>query len=226
MSTHIMVDIETLGVDNAPPVLQIAAMEFDLDTGTVYETFNQVADITSLKNVSMDTLDWWLRTAPMVLSELSQKGEETEKELICNFVQWLNTKIDVFLWGNGILFDKATIILNSNENIDDKFRRFSLIHELGHLITGKYNVQSNVDKKKTKFILSSHIDYALSHISEKEYADEFLLNEEIANIFALRVLLPLKPLLVEITKLKDLKKVAAHFGVPEEAVNSRLNLEG
>lgn len=63
MSTHIMVDIETLGVDNAPPVLQIAAMEFDLDTGTVYETFNQVADITSLKNVSMDTLDWWLRTA-------------------------------------------------------------------------------------------------------------------------------------------------------------------
>lgn len=56
MSTHIMVDIETLGVDNAPPVLQIAAMEFDLDTGTVYETFNQVADITSLKNVSMDTL--------------------------------------------------------------------------------------------------------------------------------------------------------------------------
>lgn len=121
---------------------------------------------------------------------------------------------------------KATIILNSNENIDDKFRRFSLIHELGHLITGKYNVQSNVDKKKTKFILSSHIDYALSHISEKEYADEFLLNEEIANIFALRVLLPLKLLLVEITKLKDLKKVAAHFGVPEEAVNSRLNLEG
>lgn len=121
---------------------------------------------------------------------------------------------------------KATIILNSNENIDDKFRRFSLIHELGHLITGKYNAQSNVDKKKTKFTLSSHIDYTLSHISEKEYADEFLLNEEIANIFALRVLLPLKPLMVEITKLKDLKKVAAHFGVPEEAVNSRLNLEG
>lgn len=120
---------------------------------------------------------------------------------------------------------KATIILNSNENIDDKFRRFSLIHELGHLITGKYNAQSNVDKKKTKFTLSSHIDYALSHINEKEYADEFLLNEEIANIFALRVLLPLKPLMVEITKLKDLKKVAAHFGVPEEAVNSRLILE-
>ena len=121
---------------------------------------------------------------------------------------------------------KATIILNSNENIDDKFRRFSLIHELGHLITGKYNAQSNVDKKKTKFTLSSHIDYTLSHISEKEYADEFLLNEEIANIFALRVLLPLKPLMVEITKLKDLKKVAAHFGVPEEAVNLRINLEG
>ena len=109
MSTHIMVDIETLGVDNAPPVLQIAAMEFDLDTGTVYETFNQAADITSLKNVSMDTLEWWLRTAPMVLSELSQKGEETEKELICNFVQWLNTKIDVFLWGNGILFDNRIL---------------------------------------------------------------------------------------------------------------------
>lgn len=121
---------------------------------------------------------------------------------------------------------KATIILNSDENIDDKFRRFSLIHELGHLITDKANVQVDVDEKNTKFTLSTHIDYNLSHIDKEKYENPFLLNEEIANIFALRVLLPLKPLMDEITKLKDLKKVAAHFGVPEEAVNSRLNLEG
>ena len=83
-----------------------------------------------------------------------------------------------------------------------------------------------MDGKNTKFTLSTHIDYNLSHIDKEKYENPFLLNEEIANIFALRVLLPLKPLMDEITKLKDLKKVAAHFGVPEEAVNSRLNLEG
>ena len=119
---------------------------------------------------------------------------------------------------------RATIILNSDKKIDNRFRRFSLVHELGHLITGKYNAQSNVDKKKTKFTLSSHIDYTLSHISEKEYADEFLLNEEIANIFALRVLLPLKPLMEEIAKVKDFNLVATHFGVPEGAIQSRLDL--
>ena len=114
------------------------------------------------------------------------------------------------------------IVLNSNRCIDAKFKRFSLVHELGHLITEKYTFS---DEKK-KFILSTHIDYTLNKISEEECEkDEHLFNEEIANIFALKVLMPTKLLRKALEGIKDIKEISNHFGVSEDAVLSRIILE-
>ena len=114
------------------------------------------------------------------------------------------------------------IVLNSNRCIDAKFKRFSLAHELGHLITEKYTFS---DEKK-KFILSTHIDYTLNKISEEECEkDEHLFNEEIANIFALKVLMPIKLLRKALESIKDIKEISNHFGVSEDAVLSRIILE-
>ncbi len=113
----------------------------------------------------------------------------------------------------------ALIILNSNQNVDARFRRFSLVHELGHLLTGKYNV-ANSDNQ---FTLSTHIDYRFNHI-EEEYDDDYLLNEEIANIFALKVLLPSKTLFNKLAEGNDYRKIADFFGVSEEALISRMRL--
>jgi Zn-dependent peptidase ImmA (M78 family) len=41
------------------------------------------------------------------------------------------------------------IVLNSNRCIDAKFKRFSLVHELGHLITEKYTFSD--EKKEVYF---------------------------------------------------------------------------
>lgn len=115
----------------------------------------------------------------------------------------------------------ALIILNSNDKIDNKFRRFSLVHELGHLMTGRYNIADSDD-----FTLSTHIDYKFSKIQEEDYeSNDFLLNEEIANVFALKVLLPYKAFVKYLNDADfNLKKVAERFGVHESAIESRFAL--
>ena len=115
----------------------------------------------------------------------------------------------------------AFIVLNSNEKIDDKFRKFSLVHELGHLMTGRYNI--SVDQNN--YTLSTHIDYQFNKIKEDDYKDNtYLLNEEIANIFALRVLLPFDALVKKMNNDFDLKRISEYFGVSENAVLARLRL--
>lgn len=118
--------------------------------------------------------------------------------------------------------DNATIVLNSNENIEPEFKRFSLVHELGHLITEKYNITAN----ENQYTLSTHIDLKLNRIEEDEYKDnEFLINEEIANIFALKVLIPFNLLMKRIDEGKyDMKEISKSFGVSEDAIQSRLML--
>ncbi len=118
----------------------------------------------------------------------------------------------------------ALILLNSNKKINARFMRFSLAHELGHLITK----QCDVSHEENQFTLSTHIDYRVSSILEKNYDDnEYLLKEQIANIFALNVLIP-TPLLVKLTtfyKITDNEELANKFGVDESAIDSKLKIE-
>ena len=117
----------------------------------------------------------------------------------------------------------ASILLNSNKKIDAAFKRFSLAHELGHLITNKFNLS----EKENSFTISTHINYAFNEIKKEDYDNnEFLLNEEIANIFALKVLIPMKTLVkVMIDTKNDFKKIAKYFGVKENTIKARLDLE-
>lgn len=112
MRIDIMTDIETLGTEANSTIFQIAAVAFDMDTGDYLGTFNKVADIA--ENASYDltvsgaTLKWWLSTNKELLEELLLQGEGSSADLIKNFHEWLTgwtVAGEVFLWGNGILFD-------------------------------------------------------------------------------------------------------------------------
>lgn len=110
----------------------------------------------------------------------------------------------------------AQIILNDEKDL--KFRRFSLVHELGHLATGEYNLE----EKENQFMLCAHIKYNITAIPEKVYQNNpFMEAEEIANVFALKVLLPTKKFADKLFELKDISAVANCFGVTEDAVCSR-----
>lgn len=117
----IMVDLETLGLSNNTSVFQIAACSFDIVTGNIHEKFNEIMDIATLDNALFDgsTLKWWLNTDKELLANLVNKGKGTERELFAKFAKWINSivqtsaakneAVEIFLWGNGILFDNAKI---------------------------------------------------------------------------------------------------------------------
>lgn len=113
----IMVDIETLGKGDMPPVIQLAATAFDIKTGKIINRFEQFADVKTINNIEGDTLSWWLNTDKELLTKIINKGigGVSQKEMIKQFCDWVKslTKFvdekHIFLWGNGVLFDNRII---------------------------------------------------------------------------------------------------------------------
>lgn len=113
---------------------------------------------------------------------------------------------------------EAHIILNSD--VDARFQRFSLLHEIGHLVTRAWNFDADTSND---FVVSTHIDYKITSLSEEEYENNFYLtNEQIANIFALRVLMPNEQFFKKIMDYNNIGEVAQFFGLTEDAVLSRM----
>lgn len=111
----VMVDIETLGTGKDATIFQISAVAFDIKTGEIMHEFNKIADIANSGSLNVDgrTLSWWLKTNPQLLSDLIHQGEGSVGSLLMKFkwfIEGLDTDIkNVYLWGNGILFDNAML---------------------------------------------------------------------------------------------------------------------
>ena len=127
----------------------------------------------------------------------------------------MKTELD----GEGKKPQKASIILNADNDI--VFQRFSLLHEIGHLVACAWEKDDILGNGK-KFVVSTHIDYDITNIPEKHYSkNKYMLNEQIANIFALRVLMPTAQFYKKLSEYGDISKVARFFGLTNDAVVSR-----
>jgi len=123
----LVLDFETLGTNFNAPIFQVGAVVFDITCGQINGTFNAILypDVNDylFKEVSADTLKWWLRTNPDYLYS-ALNGEvagailcRTEEELINAFITYLNRvkreegvyDTETYLWGNGIMFDNALL---------------------------------------------------------------------------------------------------------------------
>jgi hypothetical protein len=118
MRLDIMTDIETLGTNSDSTIIQISAIAFDINTGEHIAKFNQIADITKNEkpvNVTADTIIWWLKTNKELFIELLNGGEESSEQVLRNFYSWITSLLplseinNIYLWGNGILFDNKMI---------------------------------------------------------------------------------------------------------------------
>lgn len=112
----VMVDLETLGVSDCPPVFQLNAKAFDVNTGKILDGINLLCDVTTTESeVGQDTLMWWFKTNIDLFTKLIKEGMETkwsEKDMFSEFVRWFNAlgdKKNTFLWGNGVNFDNRII---------------------------------------------------------------------------------------------------------------------
>lgn len=114
MRRDIMVDIETLGTTSNATIIQISAIAFDIETGEHLHEFNKIADIEKNEDTKVcgSTLKWWLNTDKELLTKLINSGEGSSTQLLKDFHHWLISiggSKDLFLWGNGILFDNKII---------------------------------------------------------------------------------------------------------------------
>lgn len=115
MRVDVMTDIETLGTNADSTIIQIAAIAFDRTTGEHISKFNQIADISLNKEmrVTGGTIKWWLNTNKELLTDLLNKGLFSSDDVLDYFYHWLrNLSTDpkeVYLWGNGILFDNKMV---------------------------------------------------------------------------------------------------------------------
>lgn len=114
MRIDIMTDIETLGTATDSTIFQISAIAFNIETGEHLSSFNRIADIEKNDILTVDggTLKWWLNTNKELLTTLLNKGIGSSEKLLESFHEWLvnlGPDKELYLWGNGILFDNKMI---------------------------------------------------------------------------------------------------------------------
>ena len=113
----VMIDIETLGTNECPPVFQLVAKAFDLKTGEIISIFQDCCDVsTSTSPIDEATVVWWTKTNFRLFVKLLADGVNsgnTEEQMIKNFINWFESldkdNKNVFLWGNGVNFDNRII---------------------------------------------------------------------------------------------------------------------
>ena len=115
---------------------------------------------------------------------------------------------------------EAVILLNNVHPFAKM--RFSLAHELGHIMS---QIPAEVNAAERQFVVSMHINTNITSLEITPKSSQYEVNEQIANIFALLILMPSRVFTTVYDLLQDKKMVADYFGVAVDAVESRLKLE-
>lgn len=122
---------------------------------------------------------------------------------------------------SGKTLKSALLVLNTDFPAEKQ--RFSLVHELGHLITGNTNFHYETPNDG-KFTISTHIHSDITYITEEECEkDEYLVAEQTANIFALLVLIRKNLRIRDLTE-NGIRALTQKYGVTEDALFSRMLL--
>ena len=157
----IMIDLETLGTEPDSPIIQIAAARFDIATGDIIDTFNQVCGFQFEHNITItiDTLKWWLNTDNELLKDLLNQGKNSTLSMIESFYSWITNQGEIderYLWGNGILFD--------NNMIKTHFQNF--YHKYPILYRNDRDMRTIVDLAAMKLGLESATEFSKLHSDE------------------------------------------------------------
>lgn len=120
MSTHVMIDIETMGTGNNAALLSIGATKFDPIIRGVFDSFYAAIDLSSAMAaggvVTASTIEWWL-DAERQEAWARYKNEEKFDVFTAldAFVDWYGPE-SLPTWGNGATFDNV-IVRSSMERV-------------------------------------------------------------------------------------------------------------
>ena len=109
-----MVDLETMDNVATSAIVSIGAVECDLVTGEIGETFYRVIDLTDqLGTINADTLYWWMGQSESARKALLVSGKISIVEMCKAFYRWIEYLTaptdNIRLWGNGASFDNSIL---------------------------------------------------------------------------------------------------------------------
>lgn len=129
MTTHIMLDLETLSTLHNARILAIGAVMFSTENG-VYDRFYQAVESPSLDSwaetvafsgwtdaqgfhVSRDTLNWWREQSEEAKAVFTDPNAAKIDKALLSFSQWVWSAAPddrhVRMWGNGAGFDNVIL---------------------------------------------------------------------------------------------------------------------
>lgn len=126
----------------------------------------------------------------------------------------LNTQMQ--LDENGRQKWSATILLNTDHDV--VLQRFALVQALGQLATGNYDFMD-----QTQHQASNYVNADIGKLLNKAHKSDAIWAEELANIFAVLVLVP-ERIKIDTLKETEVGILAKKYGVPIEAIYSKLIL--
>ena len=110
-----MVDLETLGKSGEYSIIQVGAIAFDIKTTEYIKVFDMKCNIEKDEHFKVDanTFMWWLKTDKELLYDILKDNKHGVKRIFYDFYRWIwsleNDYENIYLWGNGILFDNKII---------------------------------------------------------------------------------------------------------------------
>lgn len=115
--THIMIDLETMGLGMDAPIVAIGACSFN--ENAIFRTFRATIPLREAVSdgayMDPDTVEWWLQQSDEARASLLG-GQDTLHGALHSFAdfcrvesQLINTAPLVGVWGNGAAFDNALL---------------------------------------------------------------------------------------------------------------------
>lgn len=110
----LMIDLETLGVNEDAIVLSIGAVFFDVETGELGQSYYVELDADEQlklgRKINYSTILWWIKQSEAAKMALKEQGENVGPALK-RFKLWVENVggPDVRPWGNGSMFDIGII---------------------------------------------------------------------------------------------------------------------
>lgn len=117
MTTHCMLDLESMGTGSYAAIVSIGAVKFDLapsvDSAIRLETFYQTISLASSMKaglrVDADTIEWWTRQSAEARNSLFSEHAVDLDEALLGFAQWYGEDDSIPVWGNGAGFDNVIL---------------------------------------------------------------------------------------------------------------------
>lgn len=122
MTTHVMLDLETMGQGPTAAIVSIGAVQFGLTENgaewlgpSFYRAVKLASAMASGGTVDASTVLWWLRQSDAARDALQDPAAVTLDEALSEFRYWCNGLSSsaapprVCMWGNGAAFDNVIL---------------------------------------------------------------------------------------------------------------------